>query len=210
MCGLYSLTTTHEAVRQFFPEDWEWSESADLYVPSAKVGPSAKKPGSPSNHRLVVLQRDGAVRFGTMRWRFDTGWKPQINATIEKLFTSSMFKNSALHRRCLVIVDGFYEPKGPKGGKRDQYSFRFDDGRPFALGAIWKRRNTEDDDFYGFAIVTTNPGAPVAGIHPRSPVILDSPAERDTWLEGDQTDVELFEQAIDRPDLVSQRVENLY
>ncbi len=67
-----------------------------------------------------------------------------------------------------------------------------------------------DDDFYGFAIVTTNPGAPVAEIHHRSPVILDTPAERETWIEGDKDDVMLFEQAIDRPDLVSERVESLY
>lgn len=83
-----------------------------------------------------------------------------------------------------VGFDGFYEPKGPKGAKREQYNFRFEGGRLFALGGIYAHYRAEDDDFYGFAIVTTNPGAQVAGIHDRSPVTLDTPAERETWLEG--------------------------
>ena len=218
MCGLYSKKTTHEAVREFFSEDWEWTESADLYDPSATVGPSAKGPGSESNIRLVALHKDGSTRFGTMRWRYEMSWmrekgvKVPINAKLETLFSNGLFKHSAKSRRCLVIVDGFYEPKGQavRGQKREQYRFTFDDGRPFALGGIWANYRDEEDEFAGFAIVTTRPGAEVAPIHQRSPVILDTPADRETWLEGSQDDVMLFEQSIDRPDLVSERVEGLY
>ena len=213
MCGLYSMTTAKEAVRQLFPKGWQWSETADLFEPSAKVGPSAKGPGSPSNIRLVALQTEGVTRFGTMRWRYEMKWmremgrRPPINAKIETLFSNGMFKYSARDRRCLIVVDAFYEPKGPKpkpgDPRRDQYIFNFGDGRPFALGGIWAHYKAEDDDFFGFAIVTTNPGEPVADIHDRSPVILDSPAEWETWLEGDQGEVMVFEEPIDRPDLVA-------
>lgn len=219
MCGLYSLESSDELIRRYFPDDWEWSESADLYVPSRTIGPSAKKPGSKSNHRLVALSDGNIVRFGTMRWRFEKVWlrekKAPIhpNAKIEGMFTNGMFSHSAKNRRCLVIVDGFYEPKGPKlprGQKRDQYFFAFSDGRPFALGGIYAHYKAEDDDFFGFSIVTTNPGAEVSEIHPRSPVILDTPNERDSWLAGSEDDVELFKEAIDRPGLVAQKVEGLY
>lgn len=212
------MKTTHEAVRQFFPPDWEWSDSANLYDPSAKVVPSAKGAGSASNIRLVAVHRDGGIRFGTMRWRDETARMRQkrikvpINAKIETIFSNGLFTHSARNRRCLVIVDGFYEPKGKavRGQKREQYSFAFADGRPFALGGIWAHYQHEDDEFSGFSIVTTRPNEQVSPIHQRSPVILDSPAERETWLEGDQNDVMLLVQPIDRPDLVSQRVENLY
>lgn len=44
-----------------------------------------------------------------------------INAKSDTMFRNGMFKYSSRERRCLIIADGFYEPKGPKGTKREQY-----------------------------------------------------------------------------------------
>lgn len=115
-----------------------------------------------------------------MRWRYEMTWMRQkgikvpINAKIESVFSNGLFKHSAKSPRCLVIVDGFYEPKGKavRGQKREQYSFTFDDGRPFALGGIWAHFRDEDDEFSGFAIVTTRPNEQISPMHERSPVIL--------------------------------------
>ena len=208
------METAAEAVRRIAPAAWEWSESADLFEPSAKIGPSAKGPGSPSNIRLVALHTDDVTKFGTMRWRYEMAWMRQkgikvpINAKIETLFSNGLFKHSAKSRRCLVICDAFYEPKGPKvrGQKREQYRFAFEDGHPFSLGGIWAHYKAEDDDFYGFVIVTTRPNDQVGPIHQRSPVILDGNAEWETWLEGDQGEVMVFEEPIDRPELVAKKV----
>ena len=46
----------------------------------------------------------------------------------------------------------------------------------------------------------------VGPIHQRSPVVLDGQAEWETWLEGDEGEVMVFEESIDRPDLVPKKV----
>ena len=200
MCGAYRLLTAHEAVIGFFKDSWQWNADVE---PSEKIGPSAKKPGSPSNHRLVVRNDE----FVTMRWRFEMKWMRNkginvpINARSETIFTNGLFKHSARSKRCLIVCDGFYEPKGPKGTKRDQYLFQFDDGRPFALGGLWTTYKGEDDEFDGFTIVTTTPNDQVAPIHGRMPVILDSPEEWDSWMHGSQDDVVHLCQPGERPSL---------
>lgn len=190
MCGAYRLQTPHEAVVGFFDDDWSWDDSA-AQAASDKIGPSAKRPGSTSNYRLVV--RDN--RYVSMRWRFESKWmrekgvKVPINARAETIFTNGLFKYSAKDRRCLIVCDGFLEPKGPKGGKREQYLFEFTDSRPFALGGLWTSFRTQDDTFDGFVIVTTTPNTQVAPVHGRMPVILDSPDEWQAWMHGSENDV---------------------
>ncbi len=210
MCGLYSLTTAHEAIRQAFPSAWSW-EVAD--VPSSqRIGPSAKSPHSASNHRLTVRNGPGGPAFVSMRWRYESRWmrekgvKVPINARAETIFSNGLFKYSARDRRCLAIVDGFYEPKGPKGPKREQYRFSFEDSRPFALGGIWISFRGEDDTFDGFAIVTTKPNSQVAEIHGRMPIILDDEQAWTAWLSGDQSDVAQLAAPIDRPSLRRERI----
>ena len=42
--------------------------------------------------------------------RFGSG----LNARSEKLFDSNNYKKSALSRRCIIPVDGFFEPQSPE------------------------------------------------------------------------------------------------
>lgn len=46
-----------------------------------------------------------------------------INARAEGLLESKMFKGPAQRQRCLVLADGFYEPKGPKAKTRPRHLF---------------------------------------------------------------------------------------
>ncbi len=212
MCGAYRLTTATEAIRQLFSEDWLWSESAELYEPSARLGPSAKKPGDPANHRLVVRQIEDGTEFATIRWRFEMKWMREkgtrvpINVRSESMWTNGMFKYSARDKRCLVICSGFYEPKGPRGGKRDQYLFSFPEQPVFALGGLWARYRAEDDSFDGFCIVTTRPNDQVGRIHDRMPIILEHEYEWIDWLTGTEDDARQLCEPIERPNLSSELV----
>lgn len=199
MCGVYQLNSMPELIRNLFPKEYAWQLRDDEFVPSARIGPSAKKPGSASNHRLVVRRQGSGAEFASIRWRFETRWMRDkgvsvpINAKSETMFTNGLFKYAARERRCLVIVDGFYEPKGPKlprGQRREQYRFAYNDNRPFALGGLWTTYRADDDQFDGFVICTTAPNEQVAPIHARMPVILDSEAAWTAWLTGSQSDVQ--------------------
>ena len=117
------------------------------------------------------------------------------------MWTNGLFKNAARERRCLVICSSFHEPKGPKGGKRDQYRFSFPEQRLFALGGLWTKYRAEDDEFDGFCIVTTEPNDQVAPIHERMPVILENEQEWTDWLSGTEDDARHLCEPIERPAL---------
>lgn len=53
------METAAEAMRRIAPAAWEWTETADLFEPSAKVGRSSKRPSSP-----VIL--DGEAEWETL------------------------------------------------------------------------------------------------------------------------------------------------
>lgn len=190
MCGAYRLQTAVEAMRQLFPKDWKWNYPGIL-SPSKKGGPSSKKPDSQSVHRLIVRQKSEGAEFTSMRWRFESKWmrdkgvKVPINARSETMFSNGLFKFSARERRCLVVCDGFFEPKGPKGGKREQHLFTFPEQRPFALGGLSTSYKAEDDEFEGFVICTTTPNDQVEPIHNRMPIILENESAKNVNIASE-------------------------
>ena len=213
MCGAYQLNALPWQIRDYFPKYYDWQLEDSEFVPSSKIGPSAKKPGDPSNHRLVVRRNSDGAEFASLRWRYETKWMREkgvrvpINVRSETMFSNGLFKYSARERRCLIIVDGFYEPKGPKGQKnRPQYRFVFPGQRLFALGGLWTNYRGEDDHFDGFVICTTSPNDQVAPIHSRMPVILDEEVKRDAWLNGVTSDAQFLCEPAETPELSARQV----
>jgi putative SOS response-associated peptidase YedK len=83
-------------------------------------------------------------------------------------------------KRCLVVVDGFYEWRKDK----QPFLFQRPDGRPFALGGVWKADISEDGEVTEHAFVITVPAsAAVMEIHDRMPLVL-SPDDYDDWMRG--------------------------
>ncbi len=120
-----------------------------------------------------------------------------LNARDDTLFQKPSFKKAAAHRRCLVLVDGFYDHHW-----KDQKSYPFyiqrGDGESFAMGGIWERWKHGDLVRHTFSIVTTDPNPRMAWIHnlpkaserPRMPFIL-LPEQEKAWLSSglDQAEV---------------------
>jgi len=72
-------------------------------------------------------------------------------------------------RRCLVVVDGFYEWR-KSGGRRQPFVVQRADGAPMALAGL-------SDTTGACAIVTAPARGVVASIHDRMPIVL----EHDDW-----------------------------
>ncbi len=179
MCGRYLLRNA--------PEDAElgpWREYADLMrgeitTPRYNI--------CPSQDCVVLRIVDGKKVCEPIPWGFKPSWSkynPLINAKSENLFQSKMFKGPTKHHRCLIIADGFYEPKGPSGTKnRPWYLFQYQDKHTFAIAGI-----VTDS---GFAIITTAANSVVSPVHDRMPLIL-APEHWDRWLDPNvQEEVEL-------------------
>jgi len=142
--------------------------------PSWNVAPGAEV--------LAVVGTATARRMGTMRWGLVPSWSNDasagprpINARVETLLDKAMFAEALARRRCLVVVDGFYEWRRPAGGPKQPYFLDAADasGEPLALAGLWDRNGGE----VSCAVVTGPADDDLAWLHHRMPVRL----RRDRW-----------------------------
>lgn len=159
------------------------AEASRLSVPSA---PSAAK-------------RDHlALGIADFTWGFpiDDGKKTVFNTRIESALAGSRMWAAPLRDgRCILPVASFFEPHStetsisPRTGKpiKRQYEFCDESGMPLLLASV---HNGER-----LSVVTTEPNAIMAPIHPRMPLVLRL-EEAATWLIGD------YASLADRSDIV--------
>jgi putative SOS response-associated peptidase YedK len=120
-----------------------------------------------------------AVRFGA-----------GLNAQSEKLFDHFIYKYSAMARRCIVPVTGFFEPHtAPKKFKVPFY-FERKNQQIMSIAGLY----TITKDGYNTFTVLTKPATPLfAKIHNtkfRRPVILND-ADIDVWLDSSLTESDI-------------------
>lgn len=146
-----------------------------LIIP--QEGPSALAPalwgivpGNKKPEQLSDYYKE-AVRYGG-----------GLNAQSEKLFNHFIYKHSALTRRCIIPVTGFFEPHEYKGKK---YPFHIKNkyNDVLSLAGLY----TIIGDVVTFTILTKKASPLFAKIHNkknRQPVILQKDFEQD-WLKDD-------------------------
>ena len=118
----------------------------------------------------------------------------------EMLLPNKMYRDAALHRRCLVLSSGFFEwrhvfPKNKRTGEplktaiKYPYHIRLKDKEYFYMAGIWQPWTDRSTGEYleTFAIVTTRANKLMEEIHnskKRMPVILNEELAFD-WLFAD-------------------------
>lgn len=169
--------------RQFVPGDWK--------RPRYNIRPTQDLP--------VVRVVDGELEFTLLRWGLIPSWSkepeprfPTFNARGETLADKPTFRGPFKNRRCLILIDGFYEwPKKPNKDRRPRH-IRFRDRRPMALAGLWDRwiDRATGVPVDSCTIVTTEANELLASVpHDRMPVILDQSSRRE-WLDPGLTDRE--------------------
>ena len=117
-----------------------------------------------------------------------------LNARIETIREKPSF-SGILHRKCLVLVDGFFEWQwmDAKGKEKQKYLITLENNEPFALAGLWTEWKTPNGELLkSYTIITTEAKGIMREIHNsklRMPVILTEGNER-TWLT-DQTKADL-------------------
>lgn len=115
--------------------------------------------------------------------RFGAG----LNAQSEKLFDHFIYKHSALTKRCIIPVNGFYEPHtAPKNFKIPFY-FERKDGDLMSLAGLY---TTTKDGYNTFTILTKEATPLFKKIHNtknRRPVILQD-EDIEVWLDDTLTE----------------------
>ena len=107
-----------------------------------------------------------------------------INARAETVATKPAFRDAFRERRCLIIVDGWYEWATRAGRRKQPYAIRMPDGAPFAFAGLWDswRPSEGADPIETCTIVTTVTCSATAHRHHRMPVML-SPEMYPAWLD---------------------------
>lgn len=192
MCNLYSMTKAREAVLRLFRVG---HNRANAFEPTRAIFPGHAAP-------IVRRAEDGERELVTLSWGFvllRDGYAPKrvTNARDDKLQTP-FWRPSFEARRCLVPATSFCEPHdGRKPATWHWFALAGDEPRPlFAFAGLWRRWKgpikkdgpTVDLDVYSF--VTTVPNALTSSInHERSPVLLASEDDMDSWLSDDHAAV---------------------
>lgn len=118
-----------------------------------------------------------------------------LNARSEKLFDHFIYRHCWEHQRCIIPVDGFFEPHntGVKIKGKDfkvPFYFHRKNGDPIFLAGIYT--NTADGR-RTFAVLTKEASPKFEAIHnekKRRPVIIDG-KNIDSWLKRDSTQFEV-------------------
>lgn len=136
---------------------------------------------------LSVDDRYGAAVF-PRRWGLIPEWAADmsvgnrmINARAESLADRPAFGMPLRHRRCLILVDGYYE--WMKVGKaKVPLFFHYSDNRAFALAGLWDRWDKASPAIESCTVITTSASSRVRQYHDRMPVLLSIDAALE-WVD---------------------------
>lgn len=173
MCSRFAITSAPEALRALFG----YADNPN-FPPRYNIAPTQPVP-------VVTFDR-GARHFTLMRWGFMPSWVKDpkdfpliFNIRAETAREKPSFRASFLRRRALMPADAFYEWHR-EGRVSTPWMIRSADGAPVAFPALWETwEGPEGSAVDTVALITTASQAPLATIHPRSPVILS----RGLWAE---------------------------
>jgi putative SOS response-associated peptidase YedK len=173
MCGRFTITHPNEALAALF----DAVTGSDLPI-------SPNFNACPTTSVAVITADAGLRRMQAMRWGFIPSWYKApndgpliINARSDTVAVKPAFRDAVRARRCIIPASGFYEwTEGPAKTRLPFYITR-SDGAPMAMAGIWQVWR----DLLTCAVISTNDGPGMRGIHDREPVIL-APEDWPLWL----------------------------
>ena len=132
-------------------------------------------------------------------------WNNTLNARGETIFEKASFRESAMHHRCIIFIDGFYEHHHFNKQTFPFYIQR-KDNKPIALAGLYSEWNYPNSHgkIKTFSIVTTVGNHMMSKIHnnpkikgPRMPLILSEELEN-SWLNPieKESDIQIIKELI--------------
>jgi putative SOS response-associated peptidase YedK len=171
MCGRATLSTPGDELREVFGLD----DVPDL-PPRFNIAPTQPIAVIREPRRLELL-RWGLVLPGAHRHGAQG-----INVRVESVARAPAYRESFRKRRCLVIVDGFFEWQR-RDKTKQPFFVRRDDGRPFALAGIWDGSTAPDGErIDSCAVITGDSEGAMAELHNRMPLIVSATGYA-RWLD---------------------------
>eukprot|EP00803_Ostreobium_quekettii_P008508 evm.model.scf_1254.4 EVM.evm.TU.scf_1254.4 scf_1254:23227-27444(+) len=186
MCGRARCSLAPEDVAKNARVEGDRWRDREKYRPSYNVGPGRWLP-------IVKHAADGGRELQTMKWGLvpsftQKGSLPDhfrmFNARSETIVEKPVFNRLLSSKRCVVVVNGFYEWHGDGQQKQPFYVSlgNAEDVMMFAgLYDCWE--GGDGDSLHTFAIVTTDSSKRLSWLHGRMPVVLRTLDAIDEWLD---------------------------
>ncbi|MGH9917368.1 MAG: SOS response-associated peptidase, partial [Nitrososphaerales archaeon] len=152
--------------------------------------PTASEEDDGARPKFAVASEELKKRLDVYRWGLLPHWAKDtrvgykmINARAETLTKSAAYRVPFKDRRCLIVVDGFFEwksdPTQPK--RKIPFYFRRADGKPITFAGLyetwWDKSRSKEPDLETLlrtcTIVTTEAGPDMVEVHNRIPVIIE-------------------------------------
>lgn len=176
MCGRFTITHPNDALAALF----DAALGNDLPIsPRFNICPTQD---------VAVVTADGGRRLRAMRWGFLPVWYKTptdgpliINARSETIASKPAFREAVRRTRCIIPASGFYEWQEGEGGARLPWYFTRTDGAPMAFAGVWQQWERDGQAIATCAIVSTEAGPGMMGLHHREPVILEA-TDWPLWL----------------------------
>jgi len=129
----------------------------------------------PSRQALLITNSRDQLHAVAMVWGFPNynGKGLVINTRSESAIEKTMFRDSILHRRCVIPAKHFYEWDASK----NKITFRRSDEPVLYMAGIYDRFDGRDR----FTVLTTAANRSVSRFHDRMPVILNRD-ELEPWI----------------------------
>ena len=187
MCGRFTLTVDPGQLQEAFP----WVDIPEEIPRRYNIAPSQP---------VAVVPNDGQNRVDFFNWGLIPFWAKDpkignrmINARSETLAEKPSFRGPFKYKRCLVLVDGFYEwRKEPGTQSKTPIYLRLKNKAPFAFAGLWDIWHSDDgSEIRTFTIITTEPNTLIMEIHNRMPVILPQNTYGD-WLKEGENEPDLL------------------
>lgn len=182
MCGRFSLAIDIKEIKERFhiADTVEWEPRYNI---------------APTQPCLTIAEERKAPHLMLMNWGLIPHWSKDkqvgfqlINARVETVKTKPSFKESFLHRRCLIPADGFYEWK-KIAGEKIPYRITLKTEEPFAFAGLWDEwRDEKGVTVKTFTILTTQANELLEPLHDRMPIILRKEDEA-LWLNAKLDDL---------------------
>jgi putative SOS response-associated peptidase YedK len=174
MCGRFSFAVTAKKIEETF--GGEVSIKNDLKI-SYNIAPTQDSYVITNTQpQLLQLYKWGLIPY----WAKNTsGAARLINARSEGIDTKPSFRTPINKRRCLVVVDSFYEWKR-SAAQKIPYRIRMKDDQLMVMAGIWDSWTDGKNIIKSFSIITTEPNEEMKTVHNRMPVILEN---KDSWYE---------------------------
>lgn len=159
MCGRYYIAEETSSEIQKIIQRIQ----SQLDAPSMKTGEIY-----PSENVPILIAKKGGIVPKIMSWGMPGFHKGSriINARSETVYEKNMFKDSIIHRRCVIPANGFYEWN--QLGSKKKYYFTDSAQDTIYMAGIYNKYQDKEC----FVILTTNANSCMSDIHNRMPLIL--------------------------------------